>query len=121
MCLYTKQLNPTITSIDVIVYKTLIPHNHKHFSPYWHYAYRLGELNTTSLGVRIMEDDIFIHEGFHACLTKQFARERHCPTSIIKVYKCVIPKGSKVYISDCGNEIVSDNLIVKRQLLFNIF
>lgn len=117
MCLVTSQSEPLIAKKDIVVYKCLIKQATTLVSPYIGFVYKLRTLYEASLGVTIHNDITVIAEGFHAYYDKK--KSLHKWNN--EVYKCIVPKGSKYYLSKKDGEIVSDKLIIKRKLLFNRF
>lgn len=117
MCLVTSQSKPLIAKEDIVVYKCLFKQETTLLSPYMEFEYKLRTLYEVSLGVIICNDTTVVREGFHAYYTKKHALHKWTN----EVYKCIVPKGSKYYLSKKFGEIVSDKLIIKRKLLFNRF
>ena len=117
MCLVTSQFEPLIAKKDIVVYKCLIKQATTLVSPYIGFIYKLRTLYEASLGVTIYNNTTVIAEGFHAYSDKKHALRKWNN----EVYKCIVPKGSKYYLSTKYGEIVSDKLIIKRKLLFNRF
>lgn len=119
MCLITFQNEPYIAKKDIVVYKALNKTGKQIFSPFQQFSYILKKLYQTDFGITFGQtfvDKKLINEGFHGYINRKYAIFRWP-----NVYKCIIPKGSLYYISSDLQEIVSNQLIVKRKLWFNIF
>lgn len=122
MCLYTKWKKPKKAKKDIIVYKIL---RENYISPYRGFSYNLGIKYDTDMDFFTdpYDDGLYIDVGFHAFTSKRALLKsnlkKYFSTGI--VFKCIIPKGSSYYISSHKREIVSDSIIIKRRLLFNIF
>ena len=117
MCLVTSQSEPLIAEKDIVVYKCLIKQATTLVSPYIGFIYKLRTLYEASLGVSVHGTITVVEEGLHAYYDKKRALDKWSN----EVYKCIVPKGSKYYLSKKYGEIVSDKLIIKRKLLFNRF
>lgn len=118
MCLYTKWQKPKKAEKDIIVYKTLYKNC---VSPYRGFVYNLGVKYDTDMefcGSKYT-DGLFVEAGFHAFTNKRALLRSFLPAGV--AFKCIIPKGSSYFISAYKKEIVSDSIIIKRRLLFNIF
>lgn len=118
MCLTTFQKEPYIAKKDIIIYKVLFKDGKRVISPYIQFPYVLKKLYQTDFRIIYARNNIskLIHEGFHGYRNKKYATDRW-----LEVYKCVIPKGSQYYISFDQEEIVSNQIIIKRKLWFNKF
>jgi len=120
MCLTTFQNKPYIAKEDIIVYKALFKTGKQILSPYRGFPYILKELYQTNLGIPFVTTNFspkLIYEGFHSYINRKYATDRWP-----EVYKCIIPKGSQYYIDSDQEEIVSNQIIIKRKLWFiNIF
>ena len=118
MCLYTKWKKPKKAKRDIIVYKILDRYCK---SPYRGFAYNLGVKYDTDMKSfkGMFTSGIYIDVGFHAFTSKRALLKSSLKSGV--AFKCIIPKGSSYYISYCKKEIVSDSIIIKRRLLFNIF
>ena len=125
MCLETYKRDPYTANKNIIVYKILL----KSFfgeiiSPYWGFVYKLRTLYSTSLSVRqsLHSNKLYlIEKGLHAYTSIDKAKEEIEFFNKATIYRCIIPKGSLYYINEQDNEIVSNQLIVKRKLWFNKF
>lgn len=127
MCLVTNTPIPTILDKDLVVYKVLYKIGRRIYSRYQDYRYDVGKIyHDENFGIepsRIMGQEIpneyCIFEAYHACTTLKRANvhlgDGH------SIYKCIIPKGSKVFFDRSCDEIASDTIIIKRRLLFNRF
>ena len=118
MCLYTKWKKPKKAKKDIIVYKIL---DKDCVSPYRGFKYNLGVKYDTDMESfnTPFDNGLYIDVGFHAFTSKRALLKSSLKSRI--AFKCIIPKGSSYYISSCKKEIVSDSIIIKRRLLFNIF
>lgn len=122
MCLYTKWRKPKKAERNITVYKIL---DVNCVSPYRGFVYNLGV--KYNIDMKLCDSsyygDLFIEDGFHAFTSKKALLKSHLKRDFIpaKAFKCIIPQGSSYYISSCKKEIVSDSIIIKRRLLFNIF
>lgn len=119
MCLTTFQEEPYIAEKDIIIYKALFKDRKRIVSPFQEFPYILKELYQTDFNISFGLTNIcpkFIHKGFHGYRNRKYATSRW-----LEVYKCVIPKGSQYYISSDQEEIVSNQIIIKRKLWFNKF
>lgn len=127
MCLVTNTSIPTILDKDLVVYKVLYKFGDGTYSIYRDYRYDIGKkYHIEEIGVEPsyseegkIPDEYCIFEAYHACITLNGANAHLAPENYI--YKCVIPKGSKVFYDKDRPEIASDTIIIKRRLLFNIF
>jgi hypothetical protein len=126
MCLLTNTPIPTILDKDLVVYKVLYKCNRRIYSIYQDYRYDIGKIyHDEEIGIEpnYIEDQIpngySVFEAYHACTTLERANE-HLNVGH-RIYKCVIPKGSKVFFDRDCDDIASDTIIIKRRLLFNRF
>lgn len=127
MCLITNTTIPTILDKDLVVYKVFTNGDDGIYSIYQNYRYDIRktyhneEINSEPYYIIDQEipDEYVVAEAYHACTTLDRAKEHLYPESYI--YKCVIPKGSKVFYDMYVSEIASDTIIVKRRLWFNRF
>ena len=123
MCLVTNTPIPTILDKDLVVYKVLYKLGNRIYSIYQDYRYDIGKIyHDEEIGMDpVDEDQIFdkyyVYQAYHACTTLERANDHLDKTS--HIYKCIIPKGSRVFFDrDCA-DIASDTIIIKRRLLFN--
>lgn len=125
MCLQTYRKNPYTANKNIVVYKILLKSFFgKIVSPYWDFVYKLRTLYSTSLSVRqsLYSNKLYlIDEGLHAYTSIDKAEKEIISFKRAYIYRCIIPKGSLYYINKKDNEIVSNQLIVKRKLWFNRF
>lgn len=127
MCLVTNTPIPTILDTDLVVYKVLYKVGSRIYSIYQDYRYDIGKIHhDEEIGIepsRILGLEIpnkyCVNEAYHACTTLDRANA-HLDTGY-NIYKCVIPKGSKVFFDIDYDDIASDTIIIKRRLLFNRF
>lgn len=125
MCLLTKLKQPLVAEKDIVVYKFLddLYHDGFLYSSIRRSKYVLNKVYETKLVKKrdsIKPELYCIYNGYHAFSTligaklhKDYGRY---------IYKAIIPKGSLYYtpIKGC-NDIVSNKIIIKRKLWFNIF
>lgn len=118
MCLVTFQKEPYIAEKDITVYKALFKSGKRIISPFINFPYTLNKLYQTNFKISPKAPLLpkYIDEGFHEYRNKKYATDRW-----LEVYKCIIPKGSLYYISSDQEEIVSNQIIIKRKLWFNKF
>lgn len=118
MCLTTFQKTPYIAEKDITVYKGLFKVGERIISPFMGFPYTLNKLYQTNFRISPRTPLLpkYIYEGFHGYRNKKYAIFQW-----LEVYKCIIPKGSLYYISSDQEEIVSNQIIVKRKLWFNKF
>lgn len=129
MCLVTNTPIPIILEKDLVVYKILWKLGNRIYSISQDYEYNVGKIyHDEEIGIepnniigQEMPDEYCVYEAYHACTTLDRANE-HLDTGIkCRIYKCIIPKGSKVFFDRDCDEIASDTIIIKRRLLFNRF
>lgn len=122
MCLFTKQQEAKIVNKNIIVYKLLYCNNGVLRPPIFSdYVYELKKLNITDIEVSsVLDLGYNIYRAFHAFTTIRNALTSNIIMNDMLLYKCIIPKGSKYYISKDGREIASDKIIIKRKLWFNL-
>lgn len=127
MCLVTNTPIPTILDKDLVVYKVLYKLGNRIYAIYQDYRYDIGKIyHNEEIGIEpsyIEEqntpDGYCIFEAYHACTTLDRAN-KHLDTGMkYYIYKCIIPKGSKVFFDRDCDEIASDTIIIKRRLWFN--
>ena len=126
MCLVTNTSIPTILDKDLVVYKVLYKVGNRIYSRYQDYRYDIGKIyhdeeigviSSEIIGQKIPVD--IVYKAYHACTTLDRANE-HLDTGMkCRIYKCIIPKGSKVFFDRNCDDIASDTLIINRRLLFN--
>lgn len=125
MCLETYNKKPYIANKNIVVYKILRKSLFAEIeSPYRGFVYKLRTLYSTPLSVRksLYSDKLYlIEEGFHAYTSIDKAKKEIIYFNKAAIYRCIIPKGSLYYINEKNNEIVSNQLIVKRKLWFDRF
>ena len=123
MCLITTETKPTIAKQNIVVYKWLLPDNGKLISPVIYFKYKLRKTYKGDLTSYKNNTYYAVIEGFHAILSLKQALAHNIALGInsLKLYKCVIPKGSNYYTDNMTNsgDIASDTIIIKRRLLFN--
>ena len=127
MCLVTNTPIPTILDKDLVVYKVLYKLGNRIYSIYQDHRYDIGKIyHDEEIGIEpsyIEGQNIpagyCIFEAYHACTTLERAKDHL--NGGRRIYKCVIPKGSKVFFDRDCDDIASDTIIIKRRLLFNRF
>lgn len=127
MCLITNTTIPTILDKDLVVYKVLFKSCNGICSIYQNYRYDIGKIyHDEEFGIepnrimgQIIPDEYCIFEAYHAYTTLD--RAKRFLDSVSCIYKCIIPKGSRVFFDKYCDEIASDTIIIKRRLLFNRF
>ena len=127
MCLVTNTSIPTILDKDLVVYKVLYKYNGHIYSIYQDYRYDIGKIyHDEEIGIepsyiegQNIPDGYCIFEAYHACTTLERANDHL--GKVYHIYKCVIPKGSKVFFDRSVDDIASDTIIIKRRLWFNRF
>ena len=125
MCLSTKMLEPAIAQEDIIVYKWLNEKEGKLYAPYYrHFNYKLNKKYKTFLFCILG----IVNDGFHSIenrITAVFHYARYGCINKASLFKCVIPKGGEYYkgVDSTSNNkgFVSDTIIIKRKLIFNLF
>ena len=129
MCLITNTPIPTILDKDLVVYKVLYKLGNRIYSIYQDHRYDIGKIYyEEEIGIvpniirgQKTPDEYYVYEAYHACTTLDRANE-HLDTGMkYRIYKCIIPKGSKVFFDRDCDDIASDTIIIKRRLLFNRF
>ena len=127
MCLVTNTPIPTILDKDLVVYKVLYKLGNRIYSIYQDHRYDIGKIYyEEEIGIvpniirgQKTPDGYCVYEAYHACTTLDRANE-HLDTGMkYRIYKCIIPKGSKVFFDRSCDDIASDTIIIKRRLLFN--
>lgn len=133
MCLVTNTPIPTILDKDLVVYKVLYKLGSHIYSIYQDYRYDIGKIYyEEEIGIKpnnIMGQEIpdgyCVYEAYHACTTLDRANDHIYIDKQTKkkhrIYKCIIPKGSKVFFDRDCDDIASDTIIIKRRLWFNRF
>ena len=126
MCLVTNTPIPTILDKDLVVYKVLYKLGSRIYSIYQDHRYDIGKIyHDEEIGMEPIDEDqrlgYCVYEAYHACTTLDRANE-HLDTGMkYRIYKCIIPKGSKIFFDRDCDDIASDTIIIKRRLLFNRF
>lgn len=143
MCLITKQSKPIILKEDLKVYKTLIPsisEGNIAYSAHQAFKYSLNKLYATKIEEhgemssydKISEEKYFgnlgwierilifqkeklksYREGFHFIKTLKRCNRKEFINGEC-VYKCIIPKGSKVYFDETDLGVANQIIILKR-------
>lgn len=129
MCLVTNTPIPTILDKDLVVYKVLYKWGSHIYSIYQNYRYDIGEVyHDEEIGIepiyiegQNIPDGYCILEAYPACTTLDRANDHIGKIRKYRIYKCIIPKGSKVFFDRDCDDIASDTIIIKRRLLFNRF
>lgn len=107
---------PLIAKEDIVVYKVLqndltSPHRVFQYERNTHYYQEGKKFGMSKDHVDYADNWYFtIDQGLHA-YTSELVADRNRSILYDRIYEMVVPKGSQYYISRCGKEIVSDNLI----------
>lgn len=119
MCLLSKTDIPLIAKKDIICYKVLTEDN---YSPYYYRNYTAAIKNSDVIQDKTPEciknfSNLFkISRGFiHtyselANLKYELYSTQSALLLLCKVYKCIIPKGSKYFVNTTGREYCSKQL-----------
>ena len=129
MCLVTNTPIPTILDKDLVVYKVLYKVGNRIYSIFQDYKYDVGKIYyEEEIGIvpnyimgQKIPDGYCVYKAYHACTTINRANERLNTGMKYRIYKCIIPKGSKIFFDRDCDDIASDTIIIKRRLLFNRF
>ena len=115
-----------IADKDIVCYKFLrsdIEDRNHFYPPYFSFCYKRNKLYKTNIitGKERFSDRTFAYNGFHSlvCKLDRYLFDSYLP-DYYKLYKCIIPKGSEYYLGR-DEDIVSNQIIVKRRLFFNRF
>lgn len=144
MCLITQQTKPSIATKDIEVHKYLLPtFNKEEFTSilFKNYVYKLGVLNKTNIeenseylfadsyaqkvvrkihpyfsGTTCNVYDFFSYgQGFHSFIKNRKGEiNRNNPEAVL--VECVIPKGSKYYLDLSKTLLISNQIIIKKQI-----
>lgn len=140
MCLITNQKEPLIAEEDMVVYKLLRKEGLEIKAPFNDFHYRLNERFDTEIKesteirpfdvedernlIKLLGDSFYyldlskikakgfmsIGRGFHsAAYVDRIISNEY---GDISIYKCIIPKGSKFYMSYYKDLIVSSSIII---------
>lgn len=116
---------PRIAERDIVVYKALYDEGDKDCarSPYYNFLWIFGEKVSAKIDKPVLGYDFFggyskkvstfykISKGLHSATTKDGALMH-----ALSVYPAIIPKGSRVIFGVKSDEVVSDNLIVYKDI-----
>ena len=128
MCWYSqKQPDYKVADKGIVVYKRfcqddMVYVEHKLASVYslvYGYNYAINQLNKPIELWHYNNNGFYdIYEGYHSWLTRKPPVGITLPTfgKIIKIVKCVIPKGSTYAKNEIG-EVVSSNIIVTDEII----
>ena len=122
-----------IADKEVVCFKVLMVEDGTLRSPYFHKKWELRKEEVQKLnngeithcgrkgGESVIEK--YTIDGLYACVNKKSAKRLlrfiKSKTRIkLKIFKCIIPKGSKYFVG--LDELCSEKLIIKRQLIFNL-
>ena len=127
MCLVTNTPIPTILDKDLVVYKVLYKLGNRIYSIYQDYRYDIGKIyHDEEIGIvpniirgQKTPNGYCVYEAYHTCTTLDRANDHIDKIGKWRIYKCIIPKGSKVFFDRSCDDIASDTIIIKRRLLFN--
>lgn len=124
MCLITKQREPLIAKEDIVVYKIFTLEDR---SPYQEFDYTpyIGKLFTdiadeecvtiTGFTGTFIELEVFggfIHSYTNLAKAKVIANQKLKR----KVRECIIPKGTRYFISEFGTAIASKSIIIGEEV-----
>ncbi len=111
MCLYSKTTDSQTADRDITCYKLVYPENmdHKFRSQFQEFPYELGR-TYQEIYFRKVNLTRHVYEGFHSYRTIKEAVSHSCLNMVM--IKCVIPKGSRYYVSDDGDQYCSDKIRV---------
>lgn len=122
MCLITKQEKPLIAEEDIVVYKAFAQGNR---SPYQGFDYTpyIGKLFTDTADEECVEVtnfcDNFINLEVFGGFIHSYTNLAAIKSQKLKRYvrKCIIPKGTKYFVSEFGNQIASKSIIIGEEVL----
>lgn len=107
---------PIKTKEDLTVYKGVnVDWNKKDiyrvYSAVFNFSYLIGDTYFTRLGLDYTNYDIVtsVYEGFHSYMTMSLVRNSRVCEKCNGLARCIIPKGSKIFLSNFG-EIVSNKI-----------
>lgn len=107
------------------MYKVLYKLGNRIYSIYQDYRYDIGKIyHDEEIDIELVDKyqipEYRVFEAYHACTTLERAKV-HLDAEVRRyyIYKCIIPKGSKVFFDRDCDEIASDTIIIKRRLWFN--
>lgn len=124
MCLITKQKEPLIAEEDIVVYKVFTSEDK---SPYQEFDYTpyIGKLLTDTAP----EEVVYIKDFNGNCIeTEVSSGFIHSYTKLIKaipianmyegrkIRECIIPKGTRIFISEFGSQIASKSIIIGEEI-----
>jgi len=127
MCLTVKKRSCIQTAKkDIIAYKVLLSNGHNEIiSPYENFKYKLSKLYRLNDSLS-KECDNSIEKGYHSFVTNKGVKKElkfwytlSCTDDFnAKVFKCIIPKGSKYYVGtyDDNKSYCSDQIIILEEL-----
>ena len=129
MCFYidSKHQDIKTASKDIVCYKVMYERKRDYapvlLSPFIGAAYDYNKLYELSSNIEVVKcfltggNDYYgsIYEGFHS-YTKLRRAVNFIGANAI-VVKCIIPKGTKYYLSDEYDEYVSDKIIITEKLM----
>lgn len=131
MCLYSDWPTYKIAERDIVCFKILFE---DFKAPVFNnYCYKKGQLNVLEENIKYATEAFrwnssgvmvrAVTTGFHSCISRRAAwkTKKDYISRFQKhiICKCIIPKGAQ-YIKGEFGQIVSNKLIVKRKLLFNL-
>jgi hypothetical protein len=108
---------PIRTKEDLIVYKGVkVDWSEKDIttvtSPLYKFTYTINNIYCTKFSIEKGHSCKFVNNGFHSYMTSSLVTKSVVCTIIQPcngLAECIIPKGSKIFLSDCG-EIVSNKI-----------
>lgn len=124
MCLFTKDLEPLISTYDITCYKILEVKDDKFLSPYQKYPFEIGKEVTDKVSPD--PQDVFdyqmIEEGyFHSFTRPSYAEEilpvlrRRNKKANYKIFEAVIPAGTQYLMGQQDVDICSKTLKIIKE------
>lgn len=92
-----------IAQEDIVCYKVLEKYDERIISPYCKFLYKIGKGYKTIIGSQLQQSWYEINEGFHSFLYQEDAnnektnwQQYQFKSAILRCFRCIIPKGSKI-------------------------
>lgn len=111
MCLISSRHESACTDRDITCYKLVYPANmdDKFRSQFQEFPYELGRAYQEEY-FREVNATRHVYEGFHSYRTVKEATMHSCPGMVL--IKCVIPKGSRYFVSEENDQYCSNKIRV---------